>query len=269
MAMRSATINDVAGRLGRDPRNAFDRTVPRGFRPAPPPPQPVAPARQVGWVRLLGVSSLVLLALAALILALAWLAGKQIAQGGHSADVTTRQIVIGNDVLDLPMNVIRFPSQRRAGEATRLDLYLRWPDMAGYTEEAAEAFNSNTIDPSILFVTIEPRSMSLDMSGRLGPIYSKFLKGPVLDGVAGLKRRALDDDSGYQGEELWYESASPYPFVMRCMAHDVPGATPYCMRDVHLGRDLTVTYRFHRSLIAEWMTIERAVRSSLRHWLRG
>ena len=269
MAIRSATINDMAAKLGRDPRHAFDRTSPRRDPPESGSTAAPASAVRVGPAKLLSGVSLVLLAFAGVILALAHYAGAEISRGGHSTDTSAREILIGNDVLEVPANVIRFPTQRRAGDVERLDLYLRWPDMAGYTEEAASDFNSPAVNPAIVFLTIEPRSMTMDMSGRIGPIYSKFLAGPEHDAGHGLKRRALDGDSGYGGEELWYETGSPYPFAARCMAPETPGATPYCLRDIHIGRDLTVTYRFHQSLMGEWMALEKSVRAAIRLWLRG
>src|SRR5262245_55804878 len=57
-----------------------------------------------------------------------WL-GRTIALAGHTEDTTVHEIHIGNNVLAVPANAIRFDRERRDGVADRLDLYLRWPDM--------------------------------------------------------------------------------------------------------------------------------------------
>ena len=224
--------------------------------------------RRLGFTRIIVAISLVLAAAAGLLLAAAHYAGSLISHAGHAVDGRMRTVVIGNDVLEVPGNFIRFPAQRRSAETGRLDLYMVWPTMEGYGESLREIFNAPSPSPNIIFATVEPRSMTQDMSGRLSPIYAKFLDGPENDAGHGLKVRKLDGSAGFQGEELLYESGSPYPYVARCTMASSNGATPYCLRDIHVGRDLMVTYRFHRSLLREWMEIERQVRRSLREWLR-
>lgn len=265
MGLRNPAISGVASRLGRDPGVAFDRAMPR--RPASVEVAAPAP-RKIGFWRMAFIGSATLLAMAGAILTAAWLLGAQLARGGHSADRSLREVVIGNDVLAVPANAIRFPGQRRNGDSDRVDIYLRWPDLSGYVEEAKEDFSSAAVNPALLFLSIEPRVMSQDMTGRIGPIYSKFMTGPELDAAPGLKRRSIAGEGGFPGEELWYEPASPYPYAARCMAAGDGGGAPYCLRDFHAGRDLAVTYRFHQSLAGEWMAIERSVRAEIKRWLR-
>ncbi len=54
--------------------------------------------------------------------------GKSIALAGHTNSTTLREIVIGNNVIVAPDNMIRFERERHDGTAARLDLYLRWPE---------------------------------------------------------------------------------------------------------------------------------------------
>ena len=97
-----------------------------------------------------------------------WL-GRSIALAGHTDDPTLREVVIGNNVIAAPANAIRFERQRRDGVATRLDLYLRWPQLDGYTDAARDDFNNTNGARNILFLSFEERMMSRDMSGRLEP----------------------------------------------------------------------------------------------------
>ncbi len=218
-------------------------------------------------VRLLAPPCMALALLAGATLLLVHLKGGDIARAGHSVDTRSREIQIGNDVLDVPANVVRFAGQRRAASAERLDLYFHWPRMEGYSDALGAEFDSPTVNPAIVFVTLEPRSMRLDMSGRIGPIYSRFMSGPEREGGYGLVRRSLSAEGGFVDEELWYEANSPYPFAARCVKEGTGGSTPYCLRDIQMGRGLAVTYRFHRSLMPHWMVLEDAVRKRIRGML--
>ena len=51
--------------------------------------------------------------------------GHSIAMAGYTDDTTVHEIVIGNNVIAVPANAIRFEQARRDGIASRLDLYLR------------------------------------------------------------------------------------------------------------------------------------------------
>lgn len=195
------------------------------------------------------------------------LVGNELVRGGHPGNDATRQIVIGDEVLRVPGNLIRFAGQRHAVSLERLDLYMRWPDLTGYSEADSEAFNRARGDSSIVFVTVEPRRMSLDMSGRIAPLYSKFFEGAEMNAGFGLKRRRLSDKAGFLDEDLYYEADAAYPFAARCVRGEARFASPYCLRDIHVGSDLTVTYRFHLSLISSWAELDRAIRARVQAML--
>jgi hypothetical protein len=189
--------------------------------------------------------------------------GPIIAMGGHTDDTTAREIVIGNDVLSLPSNMIRFPAQRRDGVTTRVDLYLRYPEMAGYSAKTRQDFNLATAKRRILFLSIEERTMSRDMSGRYEPIYSALIDEQGKPGPAGLLIYRLSSESGYSDEELVIspvESGGP-AFVARCLDEKASKdmASP-CERDIHFGNGLQLLYRFPRDLLADWRALDEAVR---------
>jgi hypothetical protein len=177
-----------------------------------------------------GFAALALLSLA-ISLAGRW-AGQTIVTGGHSADATLREIVIGNDVLAVPANMIRFENARRDGAAGRLDLYVRWPQMDGYNVAARDAFNHVDGDRTILFVSLEPRLMSRDMSSRFEPIY----------------RRLFEDEA----------RAGPGGLAIHRFAPDI-----------HVGDDLSLTYRMPAQLAAEWPAVEAAIRALAASLIQG
>ncbi len=267
MAAADPLIRDAASRLGRDPSHQFRRRMPVARfdaslgRATPDRPH----GRRFGifaW-------SVLLLALAIGGLAIVGGAADLLFAREETASTTPIEVVIGNDVLNIPANAIRFRQQRAAGIHDRIDLYLRWPALDGYRADADADFHSETVNPNLILVSLTPRAMRLDMSGRVEPIYSQFLEGPAEAVGHGLAKRALATSGGYVDEDLYFEENSPYPYASRCIRMGSPVGTPYCLRDIHLGRNLTVTYRFHVSLIGDWMAIEAAIRARIQAMLAG
>lgn len=192
-----------------------------------------------------------------------WL-GQTIALAGHSNDTSLHEIVIGNDVLNIPANMIRFEASRRDGVAERVDLYLRWPQMDGYSDAARDAFNHADGDKSILFLTFEPRAMSRDMSGRYEPIYRKLIDAAGRAGPGGLSVHRFSENSGYVDEVLVVEVATKdEPFAMRCLTGTAARESlAPCERDIHVADGLSLTYRMPARLAGEWREVEARVRQA-------
>ena len=187
--------------------------------------------------------------------------GGRLSMGGHTDDATIHEVVIGNDVLAVSANRIRYPEQRRDGVAGRLDLYALWPDMQGFSEENRLAFNNADASKVLIFLSFEPRSLSRDMSGRLAPIYSQMLKGSGELLPNGLTRHELPADAGFVDESILVGQRNDgTKFVARCL---MPGAEQTavagCDRDIHVGEDLAMMARFPSSLLDDWKTLDLAL----------
>ncbi|GAA4112297.1 hypothetical protein ACFFTN_25440 [Aminobacter aganoensis] len=187
--------------------------------------------------------------------------GHTIAMAGYTDDMTTREIVIGNDVIAAPANTIRFEKARRDGVASRLDLYLRWPELDGYSEAARPAFNNLDGNKRIIFVSLEPRVMTRDMSGRLAPIYNALTVKPGVPGPEGMTLFGFSETSGYLNEVLAVAARSGEPaFVARCLnGTEADESLAPCERDVFVGNGLSMTYRFPRELLGDWRALDAAI----------
>ena len=212
-------------------------------------------------IRLVLTVVAMLAVLTAAVLALFWAIGTELSRAGSSPSTELYRIDFGQDTLQIPANEIRFRAHRRSGQAERLDLYYLWPAMTGYTEAFEAEFDSETLNPNLLFVTVEPRRMTADMAGRLDPIYKKFLEGEPVALYDGLVAQRLSAKSGYIGEYLVVSGDGKH--VGRCVDVAAKGATPYCISDIQVGTDLSVTYRFHASLLGQWMDIDHAFRARI------
>ncbi|WP_269930067.1 hypothetical protein [Aminobacter sp. HY435] len=187
--------------------------------------------------------------------------GHTIAMAGYTDDTTLKEIVIDNDVISAPANMIRFEKARRNGVASRLDLYMRWPEQDGYSEAGRTAFNNSDGDKRIVFLSFEPRVMTRDMSDRLDPIYNALTIKPGVPGPEGVTLFGFTETSGYLNEVLAVGArAGEPPFVARCLSGEpAEESLAPCERDVFVGKDLSLTYRFPRELLADWRSLDKAV----------
>ncbi len=188
--------------------------------------------------------------------------GNRIALAGHTESTEPVSVVIGQDKLSVPQNMIRFPEQRRNGATERLDLYLTWPQMQGYSRDERLRFDDVTQPSSLIFLQMSEGTMSRDMSGRLAPIYSKLFDGKPEQGPFGLTLHRLRKDSGYGSEVvLTGPDDGDDTYVVRCLlpAAGEAATSSDCQRDVAVGDSLSVLYRFSSSQLGDWQRIDHEV----------
>ncbi|MBX4924785.1 hypothetical protein [Rhizobium binae] len=190
--------------------------------------------------------------------------GRHISLAGNSDSPAEITLAIGRDTVKLPKNAIRFPSQRHEGAAERVDLYLAWPEMRGYGKDNHLRFDDVAQSSGLLFLQIAQSTMSRDMSGRLEPIYSHLIEGPGEAFRDGLTLHRLRADAGYGDEVLLTAAVKGGPdYVVRCILPSTPdkATSGDCQRDIKVGKDLSVLYRFSSSHLDDWEHIDAAIRT--------
>lgn len=189
-----------------------------------------------------------------------WIGGR-LSDGGHTESQTLHEIVIGNNVLAVPANTIRFERARRDGVASRLDLYLRWPELDGYTRAARDDFNHAGGASNIIFLSFGQRMMAHDMSGRFEPIYRFLIAPEARTGPGGIALHDFQERLGYEDEYLAVgERTGKEPFVARCLSGPAgERSLAPCERGIHVGNGLSLTYRFPAELLGEWRALDAAV----------
>ncbi|MCD2176820.1 hypothetical protein [Rhizobium sp. C1] len=223
-----------------------------------------APVLSAGLVRKTVIGAIILGSLTVgLSLAGKWY-GKRIAVGEYSASTAPVDITIGPDRLSLPQNVIRFPEQRFSGKQEQINLALQWPEMKGYDAASAHRFFDISDATSLIFLQMSQSIMTRDMSGRVGPIYSRLFDGPAEQGPAGLSLHRFRQGSGYGDEVLLTDpNGGAEPYAVRCVLPASPSQSTGadCQRDVIAGSDLSVQYRFSANLLKDWKRLDDAVRA--------
>lgn len=215
--------------------------------------------------RTLRIGAVVVTLLVALLLAINVIGrrlGDTIALAGHTTSLDVFNITIGPDQLALTANTIRFPQARMHGATDRIDLYLAWPEMTGYSAEMSQRFNDLSRPGQLIFIQLGQSTMSRDMSGRLEPIYKDLFEGAEKPLAAGLVLHHLRRDSGYTGEVMITGKRNGEPdYAVRCILPEAPhlATNADCQRDIFVGRDLTVLYRFSSTLLQEWQAVDDTV----------
>jgi hypothetical protein len=194
--------------------------------------------------------------------------GSSAKKAGSTTELSIKQIIVGNDVLNIPANVFRFEEQRQATTSKRLDLIYYWPGVQGYSQSNHELFYGHeSSTENLIFSTIENRIMQFDMSARLQPVYSNLLEGKQKNSVTGLVYQRLRPEAGYSGEEIHYQPAIQPQYVVLCQRSENREIAASCMRDIHIGKGLSLTYRFSKKLLPHWRAIETTMQKLTRGYL--
>lgn len=189
--------------------------------------------------------------------------GEELVLGANTPSREMHHITIGQDTITLPANVIRFETQRRSGPAEQVSIFLSWPELEGYSRENAILFSDPRRSDRLIFAEFSQSVMSRDMSGRVEPIYSRLFTGEPTPGPAGLAVHVLSRKSGFGDERLLTaDMPDGTVYAVRCLLPEAtqPATSADCLRDVRVGRDLTLLYRFSSALLPQWRQIDLAVR---------
>jgi hypothetical protein len=205
---------------------------------------------------------------------LAWWIGEivrdyrdDIALAGRSSDQTPVAFTLAGERLTVPGNALRFASTLRGGTVDRVELILRWPGLEGFTDANAEDFRDSSSLAPLIYVTIAPRDTPLDMDDRLSSVYAGYFAGDPLAGPSGLTGRNMTADSGYGGEEVYYARSGPVRYAVRCVAEASPEVPATCIRDVNIGGNLSMLYRFNRFYLGDWAAMDRELRAAASSFL--
>ncbi|MCW2308447.1 hypothetical protein [Rhodobium gokarnense] len=188
-----------------------------------------------------------------------WLGGEA-QMAGFTADPTPVTVEIAGEKLAIPGNMIRFADQRQDGRWDRLDLVVHWPSLTGYSAKNASAFDDVTPNAPLLFLALQPRRDQVDSTTRLIGLYARFFEEGDKPGPAGLVSRDLQPGSGYDSEEVFFEPGSTDPFSARCSKTGERIVPVTCLRAIHIGEALAVSYRFRKPMLKDWARLDPAIR---------
>lgn len=203
-------------------------------------------------------------------LAALWLAsGLQTSIEADPSGSVPVSVTVAGEMLTIPNGYFRFVDQRRAAKLDRIDLLLSWPGLGVATPTRPPGPTEIDVDPNLVFVSIARRDVAFDSTARLATVYQRFFAGPAFDGPGGLLGQRMAAGSGYEDELVYFEPGAVRPFAARCFAGEQADRVTICLREVMIGRDLILTYRFAASLLPAWQTLDRDLRDRIDGFLGG
>jgi len=180
----------------------------------------------------------------------------------HSSSTAPIRISLDGHHLLVPKNLISDKHQRRGGEFSELDLYMRWPALSGFSYEHSVDFNTLN---NIVLVSVRASAALLEQSRYL------LLTEPGEIGPSGLELRPFARGKGF-GEEVLAvghsrasdPDAAEYqetePFVARCFRNEMAGAlSAPCERHLPFVGNLVLVYRFPARLLKEWRVLDEKI----------
>ncbi|WP_417671792.1 hypothetical protein [Roseibium sp.] len=178
---------------------------------------------------------------------------------------------IGQTTFQVPLSLTPssgsvFPLMSSSQVASSLNLQVAWPSMKGVPATAEGKSDSDVAAINRIFLNIATPDGDETMRDRLAPVYRRLARGPETDGPAGLKVLTLSSPIALDRDEIVFEPSRDTGFIARCKRPKGGAAT--CTRQLALNDELTITYRFNRSLLANWGRLDRRVTQLLRSLVR-
>ncbi len=168
-------------------------------------------------------------------------------------------VSIGRASFHIPPALVRSGALPRPGAQERVDLAMRFPDMA----PAAPTETATTI-----FVALLREDGAVDPAQRVTEIYGRFLEPDIWGNPGGLLLRRFTADSPYHDEELFISPPEGREFSARCRKPSaVQMIGEMCVwRYRDAGIDVQV--RFAPELLPQWETLAAGVRAKVAEWRR-
>ncbi len=142
-------------------------------------------------------------------------------------------------------------------ETNTLQLDALWPSMSGFHQQRAAQSSSRKSNANLILIDITRNDGGETMRDRLDTVYRRLARGPASEGPAGLKVLTLSSPVALKTDQIVYEPGRKNGFIARCRKAADTAAT--CTREARISKTLAVSYRFKRSLLANWGRLDRRV----------
>jgi hypothetical protein len=181
------------------------------------------------------------------------------------------RMTIGERVFAIPANYTIYPKDRRNGEKDRVDIYLVWPTMNGYSPARRAEFVENTPRSRRIDVTIGERRSVFSEEQRLESLYLPHVIDKTgqpdnyqLTRFTFKEGRTNAPTNGYNNKDLFVGTADDgSTLVLFCYQKVFNEIPPECWRELELSENVSIKYTFKREYLPEWKEIDTQVRRFL------
>ncbi len=170
---------------------------------------------------------------------------------------------VGGMPLVVPSDYVR----GGAPSGNRLNIVMRYPDMAAATDVRSQA------DPSsLVFLSIMPLDGAMDPAQRIQDLYGRFFEPDTWQNPGGLLMRRFQAGSPYDDEEFYLAPPDGREFAARCRKAGRGGDRPAeLVGETCLWRfrreDADVLVRFSPERLPDWERLATGVRGRLDRWV--
>ncbi len=172
-------------------------------------------------------------------------------------------MVIGDSRFQVPSNFTRYPLQRAGGTQNEIDLHALLPELTPYSTEQKDAFENNTSGSMVAHIKIHLAENLLPASRRFDNIYARHIASQTPAAhPTGLHQFDFSQNSGYRDQDLFVEDRpQTQPLLLLCFRETEIIFSPNCTRTFHITDTVALTYRYKRTHLENWATIDTAITS--------
>ncbi len=195
----------------------------------------------------------------------AWLYAKELGISGQKAEITGVGVYGGENIFPVGFDGETFHIAERQfiniarsaqSEVTSIELAVPWPPpkLAFLTSDQRPARTLSLHDG--LFISIQRRTSSVSAEERIKGIYPIYYDGAADTGPADLVRQGFRKGTVYEDQELYVGRSDAASAHYLCFLRDEHLAPALCRGERASGDRFTAVYRFHRSHLGDWQSIE-------------
>lgn len=159
----------------------------------------------------------------------------------------------------VPANYLLYASARKGGALREAALFAKLPGLQGWSHWQADAFEDAGAVSKVIYLTLRADRNDLSEADRLKRVYGDYLDPAPLPGPFGLVRFAYRQGSGYGDEDFFVGQTEAGPAIFRCVRQSQTVPSPNCLRDQHVAKGVSLTWRFKRTQLARWHRMDAAV----------
>ncbi len=164
----------------------------------------------------------------------------------------------GGDEYIVPEPFVRQVDRTVTGRVKRIEVRVPWPYWSGDRQPIfADALNRLT---GSLFIGFEPRPDQLSPQERITRVYYRYFAGPPVNTAEGTQRYTFKSDSPYPFAELFTGKLDGREVIIRCEPGAERSGPSLCESEISLNQKTMARYRFHRSHLPEWRTLDKTAR---------
>jgi len=163
----------------------------------------------------------------------------------------------------IPENYIRNKDPRTGSKVDRIDLHVLWPEMSGLSSHNAEVFRDKTTHARVIYITMTTPNQLWRPAEKFYQIYPYYFSGYEQKTNFGLMQRQMNTSSGIANYDVLYHQDHNRLYLYHCMRDQPDLMPPDCVGDKIIEPNILARYRFRRTMLKDWKSIDADIEQLL------